>query len=85
MNEKLFDIASELSMQASDWVDQVHPHVSYRAWHNHHRTRLAELIIKETIKSIQATSAESINLGRTLEENVSWTVNDIKRNFGINE
>ena len=43
----------------------------------------AELIIKETIKIIQATAAESVDLDRTLVENVSWTVNDIKKHFGV--
>ena len=48
-----------------------------------HLEKFAESIIKETIKIIQATAAESVDLDRTLVENVSWTVNDIKKNFGI--
>lgn len=47
--------------------------------------KFAESIIKETIKIIQATAAESIDLDRTLVENVSWTVNDIKKHFGVEE
>ena len=45
--------------------------------------KFAKSIIKETIKIIQATAAESIDLDRTLVENVSWTVNDIKKHFGV--
>ena len=45
--------------------------------------KFANLIIQETIKIIQATAAESVDLDRTLVENVSWTVNDIKKQFGI--
>ena len=48
-----------------------------------HLEKFAESIIKETIKIIQATAAESVDLDRTLVENVSLTVNDIKKNFGI--
>ncbi len=47
--------------------------------------KFSESIIKETIKIIQATAAESVDLDRTLVENVSWTVNDIKKHFGVEE
>ena len=47
MNEKLFDIASELSKQASDWVDETYLHSGYHPWQNHYRTKFAELIVQE--------------------------------------
>ena len=43
----------------------------------------AKLIIQECIKSIHATTDESIDLGRTLGENASWIENDIKKQFGV--
>jgi hypothetical protein len=47
--------------------------------------KFANLIVNETIKVIQATAAESVDLDRTLVENVSWTINDIKKHFGVEE
>ena len=76
MNERIKEIATEVGISV-EYLTNTKQWSLIEA--------LSELIINETIKSIQATSAESINLGRTLEENVSWTINDIKRNFGINE
>lgn len=47
--------------------------------------KFAELILKECFKIIEATTAESIDLGRTLAENASWVKNDIKHSFEVKE
>ena len=73
MNDKLFEVAEQLSKQASDWVDEVHPHVSYRAWHNYHKTKFAELIVREcTSKIIE----DPLHAGAQLADRV-------RKHFGV--
>ena len=75
MNEKIKELAKQATKRKYDGDDGPMNELNVG--------KFAESIIKETIKIIQATAAESVNLDRTLLENVSWTVNDIKKNFGI--
>ena len=79
MNDKLFEVAEKLSKQASDWVDEVHPHVSYRAWHNYHKTKFAELIIQECIEQCYA----DYDSKEDWDKGVRWAViKQIKEHFG---
>lgn len=75
MNEKI----KELALQAGYEPDMF----GIGHWDMPECKKFAELIVRETIKIIQATSAESIDLDRPLAENVVWTVNNIKQHFGI--
>lgn len=68
MNDKLFEVAEQLSKQASDWVDEVHPHVSYRAWHNYHKTKFAELIVRECCDIVRYIDAVEIKKHFGVEE-----------------
>ena len=80
MNEKIKEQADEYAWkQFPDTTTYPHP----ADWQVIREGKFAESIIKETIKIIQATAAESIDLDRTLVENVSWTLNDIKKHFGV--
>ncbi len=79
MNEKIKDLALKAGMED-------YPTYGVNTLYgNKEIENFAELIVKETIKVIQATAAESVDLDRTLVENVSWTVNDIKKHFGVEE
>ena len=81
MNEKLFEIASELSKQASDWVDEVYPSAGYkpRARQNHYRTKFAELIIQECIEQCYA----DYDSKEDWDKGVRWAVKQIKEHFGV--
>jgi hypothetical protein len=82
MNEKI----RELALQSGAKLQFNRTESATNQWSllgNDNLAQFAESIIKETIKIIQATAAESIDLDRTLVENVSWTVNDIKKHFGV--
>ena len=73
MNEKLFDIASELSKQASDWVDETYPHSGYHPWQNHYRTKFAELIVRECCDIFVELRTRPADLA----------VLDVKKHFGV--
>ena len=75
MNEKLFEIASELSKQASDWVDEVYPSAGYkpRARQNHYRTKFAELIVRECCDIFVELRTRPADLA----------VKDVKKHFGV--
>lgn len=47
--------------------------------------KFAELIVRECIQLIHATTSETIDLTRNLVENASWIENDIKEHFGIEQ
>ena len=76
MNEKLFNKALDLSNQASDWVDETHPYAGYepKAWNNHHRTKFAELIIKDCLNITAQFEKSTIGAGITEQ---------IKEHFGL--
>ena len=74
MNERIKEIASEVGISV-EYLNNT------KQWSL--IERFAELIIKECIESIQATSVESVALDRTLMENCRLTINDIKKYFGI--
>lgn len=77
MNEKINELAKQATNPDYDGDDGPMNELNVG--------KFAESIIKETIKIIQATAAESVDLDRTLVENVSWTINDIKKHFGVEE
>ena len=81
MNEKIKELAKQADLIQWDTLPSGARTPDHESVVN--ARKFAESIIKETIKIIQATSAESIDLDRTLVENVSWTVNDIKKHFGV--
>ena len=72
MNEKIEEFAKQCYVKTGS---QHTDHFEY--W------KFADLIIRECIESIQATSVESVALDRTLMENCRLTVNDIKKYFGV--
>ena len=74
MNERIKEIATEVGISV-EYLNNTKQWSLIEGF--------AELIIKECIKSIHATTDESIDLGRTLGENASWIENDIKKQFGV--
>ena len=74
MNEKIKEIATDVGISV-EYLNNTKQWTLIEGF--------AELIIKECIESIQATSVESVTLDRTLMENCRLTVNDIKKYFGV--
>lgn len=74
MNEKIDEFALQSQKEYGDFDGSITA-FDYR--------KFAQLIIRECIESIQATSVESVALDRTLMENMCLTINDIKTHFGI--
>ena len=83
MNNKLLKLALDVNLL--NYVDHETPRHYFIDGYADEETvqEFAELIIQECIKSIHATTDESIDLGRTLGENASWIENDIKKQFGV--
>ena len=83
MNNKLLKLA--LDAHLMNYVEHETPRHYFIDGHADEETvqEFAELIIQECIKSIHATTDESIDLGRSLGENASWIENDIKKQFGV--
>ena len=74
MNERIKEIATEVGISV-EYLNNTKQWSLIEGF--------AELIIKECIESIQATSVESVAFDRTLMENCRMAINDIKKYFGI--
>jgi hypothetical protein len=83
MNEKIKELIEQTGLAIDIFGNPIWGNVGTPIAQKQFLEKFAESIIKETIKIIQATAAESVDLDRTLVENVSWTVNDIKKHFGV--
>ena len=76
MNERIKEIATEVGISV-EYLNNTKQWSLIEGF--------AELIIRECIESIQATSVESVALDRTIMENMSLTINDIKKYFGVKQ
>ena len=85
MKVNIVEIVEEMNKQASDWVDEVHPHVSYRAWHNYHKTKFAELILNECINQCEKTRQLVWTVPLKDDEQVTAVICMIKQHFGVEE
>ena len=73
MNEKIKELADNAGIS---WCIQTEFDIR-------NMDAFVELIIQECIRQIHATTSESIDLIRNLDENASWIENDIKKHFGV--